>query len=161
MRTEITKSSEEVLSKDNSVTVFHKRLELLATEMFKVRSDLALQIMKEVFQFNNPTFCMNTFLRRNIRKTYHKLISIQYLALKILELIPGNMKTCNSLRSFKQLITIWVPNRCICRLCNARIAEVGFTLWACTKWVQNYVFLFTCLHFYSIYFMIFLLVDFN
>ena len=93
------------------MTVFHKRLELLATEMFKVRSDLALQIMKEVFQFNNPTFCMNTFLRRNIRKTYHKLISIQYLALKILELIPGNMKTCNSLRSFKQLITIWVQNR--------------------------------------------------
>ena len=90
----------ELLGKDNSLTVDHEKLELLATEVFKVRDNLALDIIKEVFQFKKPTYNLrsiaNTFLSRNIRTTYHR----QHFAPKIWEQVLENMKTCGSLRVF-------------------------------------------------------------
>ena len=90
----------KLLAKDNSLTVHHKKLELLATEVFKIRDNLALDIIKDVFQFKKPTYNLrsiaNTFLSRNIRTTYHR----QHLAPKIWKQVLENMKTCGSLRAF-------------------------------------------------------------
>ena len=47
-------SFEELLEKDHSVTVHHKNLQALATEIFKVKSDLAPDIMKDVFELKEP-----------------------------------------------------------------------------------------------------------
>ena len=47
---------EEILHKDNSVTVHYKNLQLLATEIFKVRNDIALDIKREslpTYQISN------------------------------------------------------------------------------------------------------------
>lgn len=66
---------EELLSKGNSVAVRLKNLQPLATEIFKVRKDIAPIILKEVFQFENPTrnLCsdVNTFLSQKTRATHH------------------------------------------------------------------------------------------
>ena len=43
-------SFKELLEKDHSVTVHHKNVQVLVTETFKVRIDLASQIMKDVFE---------------------------------------------------------------------------------------------------------------
>ena len=45
---------DELLPKDNSVSVHHRNLQFLATENFKVKIDLAPNIMKKVFQFGEP-----------------------------------------------------------------------------------------------------------
>ena len=119
---------EELLGKNNSVTVHHTNLQLFATKIFKVRNDLAPDIMKEVFQFKNTTFNLrsegNTFLSRKIRTTYHRLNSIQHFSPKIREKVPKDMKTCSSRKFFKQLIKTSVPNRCPCRLCKIYMAQV-------------------------------------
>lgn len=66
---------EELLSKGNSVAVRLENLQPLATEIFKVRKDIAPIILKEVFQFENPTrnLCsdVNTFLSQKTRATHH------------------------------------------------------------------------------------------
>ena len=43
-------SFEDLLEKDNSVSIQHKNLQALAIEMFKVHIKTSLEIMQEVFQ---------------------------------------------------------------------------------------------------------------
>ena len=43
-------SFKELLEKDHSVTVHHKDLQVLVTEIFKVKNDLAPDIMKGVLE---------------------------------------------------------------------------------------------------------------
>ena len=63
-------SFKELLEKDHSVTVHHKNLQALVTEIFKVKNDLAPDIMKDVFELKEPPYNLrsesNHFTRRNI-----------------------------------------------------------------------------------------------
>ena len=43
-------SFKELLGKDHSVTGHHKNVQVLVTEIFKVKDDLAPDIMKDVFE---------------------------------------------------------------------------------------------------------------
>ena len=104
-------SFEELLNKNSSVTVHHKNLQLIATEIFKIRNNLALDITKDVFQFKDPTYDLHSNVK-NFWATYHVLNSIRCLAPKIWKQVPKNKKSCGSLMSFKQLIKTWIPNRC-------------------------------------------------
>ena len=49
-------SFEELLEKDHSVTVHHKNLQVLVTEIFKVKNNLAPDIMKNVFELKEPPY---------------------------------------------------------------------------------------------------------
>ena len=42
-------SFEDLLEKDNLVSIHHRNIQALATEMFKVKNNVALEIMKELF----------------------------------------------------------------------------------------------------------------
>ena len=42
-------SFENLLKKDNSVSIHHRNIQALATEMFKVKNNIAPEIMKEYF----------------------------------------------------------------------------------------------------------------
>ena len=41
----------ELLSKDKSVTIHQRNLQLLATKIFKTKNELNLKIMEEIFTF--------------------------------------------------------------------------------------------------------------
>ena len=43
----------ELLSKDKSVTIHQRNLQLLATEIFKTKNELNPKIMEEIFTFKN------------------------------------------------------------------------------------------------------------
>ena len=49
-------SFKEPLKKDHPVTVQHKNLQALVTEIFKVKNDLAPDIMKDVFELKEPPY---------------------------------------------------------------------------------------------------------
>ena len=70
-------SFKELLEKDHSVTVHHKNLQALVTEIFKVKNDLAPDIMKDVFELKEPPYNLrsesNHFTRRNVKTTYYGL----------------------------------------------------------------------------------------
>ena len=46
----------ELLQKDNFVTIHQKNLQVLATEIFKAKIDLSLEIVKEVFELKDPSY---------------------------------------------------------------------------------------------------------
>ena len=100
------------------------------TEIYKVKNGIAPEIMKDIFELQNPSynlrsFC-NQFRRENIRTVHYGLQSVRYLGLKIWELVPNNIKYSNSLSKFKKLVKPWKPEACPCRLCKTYIAQVGF-----------------------------------
>ena len=48
-------SFKEIFKKDHSVTVHHKILQILVTEIFKVKNDLAPDVMKDVFELKETS----------------------------------------------------------------------------------------------------------
>ena len=46
----------ELLDIDNSVTVHQKNLQVLVTEIYKVKIGIATEIMKDIFELQNPMY---------------------------------------------------------------------------------------------------------
>ena len=76
-------SFKQLLEKDYSVTVHHKNLQILVTEIFKVKNNLAHDIMKDVFELKEPPYNLrsesNHFTRQNVKTIYYGLLSIKHL----------------------------------------------------------------------------------
>ena len=92
---------EELLNKDNSVSIHHSNIHVLAIEMQKVANDMSPDIMNEVSKLRNS-------LHYNLRHTlhfstdpihsvYNRTESTSYLGPKIWEQIPAEIKNKDSL----------------------------------------------------------------
>ena len=57
-------SFKRLLEKDHSVTVHHKNLQVLVTEIFKVTNNLAPNIMKDVFELKEPSYNLKEHQKR-------------------------------------------------------------------------------------------------
>ena len=66
------------------------------------------------------------FKRENVKTTHYGIQSVRYLGPKMWNMVPDNIKNCNSLNKFKNSIKLWKPNECPCRLCKNWITQVGF-----------------------------------
>ena len=123
-------SFSELLNLDNSVTVHQKNLQVLVTEIYKVKNGIAPEIMKDIFELQNPSYNLglsrNQFRTENIKTVHYGLQSVRYLGPKIWELVPNNFKYSNSLSKFKKLIKSWKPKACPCTVYKTYIAQVGF-----------------------------------
>ena len=121
---------DELLDKDNSVTIHQKNLQVLATEIFKVKNGLSPEIMKQVFELREAPYNFRSesslFKRENVKTTNYGIQSIRYLGPKIWDLLPNNIKNSSSLVNFKKKIKFWKPTQCPCKLCKKYIARVGF-----------------------------------
>ena len=115
---------------DNSVTINQRNLQILATEIFKVKNSLAPEIMTEVFEIKEPHYNLRSeashFKKENIKTTHHGIQPARHLGPKIWNIVPQNVRESNSLNKFKSLIKFWKPDTCLCRLCKNYIAQVGF-----------------------------------
>ena len=91
-------SFETLLKHDKSVSIHIKKLQYLATEIFKVNNDLCPEIMKEIFNFyKNPTYNLrsgNHLTRRNIETKHYGIETISNLGAKIWNLLPEEIKKC-------------------------------------------------------------------
>ena len=123
-------SFSELLDLDNSVTVHQKNLQVLVTEIYKVKNGIAPEIMKDIFELQNPSYNLrstcNQFRRENIKTVHYGLQSVRYIGPKIWELVPNNIKYCDSLSKFRKLIKSWRLESCPCRLRKTYIAHLGF-----------------------------------
>ena len=71
-----TSSFEELLDKDESVTVHHRNIQLVAIEMFKVKNSLCPEIFKDLFLLNpNNT---GSFLIPNVNSEFMGKLSLRY-----------------------------------------------------------------------------------
>ena len=123
-------SFEDLLEKDNSVSIHHKNLQALAIEMFKVHTKTSPEIMQEVFQVkeqgNYNLRNQTDFVIPQVKSVNHGLESIRFLGPKIWESLPNDLKNKESVDSFKTAIKRWKPESCPCRLCKTYLQNIGY-----------------------------------
>ena len=104
-----------LLKKDNAVTVQSRNLQVLATEVYKVKMGLTQQLVKELFPLSthayNLTFTYE-FKLENVRTVYYDTASLSFLGPRAWERVPLEIKSSNSLEEFKNKIKSWIPENC-------------------------------------------------
>ena len=125
-----TSSFEELLETDNSVSVHHRNIPVLATELHKIVNGLSPEIIKEDFPFNEKTF-YNTRNKimlhsKSIKSVAFGSETLPHLAPKIWELPSVEIEDVDSVASFKRAIKKWKPINCPCRLCRTYVFQVDF-----------------------------------
>ena len=126
---DINSSFQELLIEDNSLNIYHRNLQKLVTEIFKVKNSLSPELMNDVFEFIKKPYSLRTtshFRSRKIRATKYGIETPSYLGPKLWSLVPNEYKTIESLADFMAKIKTWVPENCPCRLCKTYIHQVGF-----------------------------------
>ena len=124
-----TSTFEELLRKDNSVSIHHKNLQVLATEMFKIKNKMSPKILDEIFYEKTSLYNLrqnSSFFIRKVHSVYHGTESLSFLGPKIWELVPKDLKQSKSLQIFKNKIKRWEVLDCPCRLCRTYLQNIGF-----------------------------------
>ena len=88
---------------DKSVTIYHRHLQVLATELYKVRHGLALELMNNIFEKINVTYNFrknSTFETRNIKTVYYGSEPISFtgfcqVTLRIQKILPSSNQILN------------------------------------------------------------------
>ena len=101
-------SFDELLEKDESVSIHHQNIQNLGIEMFKVLNGESPQVVNEIFRVRDET---SYELRRrscfhipSVNTVFSGTESIRFLGTKISELLPNDIKCLEDLRYFKTAI---------------------------------------------------------
>ena len=90
-------SFDELLQKDDSVSIHMRNIQILATEMYKLINNLSPTIMNRVFKMNSDSRYnlrqISQFSRPLVKTVYYGTVSISYLGLKIWYMLPDDCKT--------------------------------------------------------------------
>ena len=126
-----TSTFDELLKKDGSVTIHHRNIRALATEMYKVLNGLAPTFMREIFPQRNLANleCVAGNLRNQVKfynianpkSTNYGLDTLRHLGPIIWKAIPNVIRESPSLNIFKVRIKGWETSNCPCRLCKIYI----------------------------------------
>ena len=122
-------SLDEMLIKDKSVSIHQINLQLLATEIFKVKNGVSTGVTEDILHFvNKPDDLRNNriLIRKRNRTVFYGTESLSSLAPRIWELLPQSLKGKTELSQFKTKIKTWTTSQCPCRLCKKYIGHVGF-----------------------------------
>ena len=92
----------EFLEKHNSTTIHNRNIQLLATELLKVKNGLSLTFMtKSSWKMHSiiMTYEKNEFKRNNVKTVYNGTET--FLEPRIWEIVPDYIKKSNSFEKFK------------------------------------------------------------
>ena len=120
-----------MLDKDKSVSVHHKNIQVLATEIYKTVNGLAPTIKNSIFEIKNIEYNLrnkNNFKSRRINSVRYGIDSLTYLGPKIWNIALEDIKKSESLNVFKTKIKKRIPGDCPCRLCRPFIQNLGYLI---------------------------------
>ena len=104
---DLSSSFPELLEKDKSVTLHHRNLKTLAQETFKVRNNMAPEILTEIFPHKESSYSLrnSTALQgRSIKIAMYGSGTISSLGLKIWDILPTELQEIVSPTLFKKKI---------------------------------------------------------
>ena len=118
----------ELLTKNGSVSIHHRNIQLVAVEMFKVKNALIPEIMKNLFQFQiDKKYCKNDFIRPNVDSVYKGEWSLRWFGPTVWDnMLPESYKEIETLETFREEIKKWIPENCPCKTCKDYIHGLGY-----------------------------------
>ena len=124
-----TSTFEQLLKKDNSVSIHHRTIQLLAIEMFKIINKCGPELVRDLFKLDNNTNTRSNraFFRPNVQTEEYGKESIRYFGPVVWDdMLPAKYKSIKKLKKFKEEIKSWTPTNCPCKLCKEYIGGVGY-----------------------------------
>ena len=118
-----------LLTRDNSVSVHKRNLQLLMTEIYKTKSNITPSFMTEIFIEKNPPYHLRSkslLQMPKARTVRFGVESIAFLGCKLWHGISNDIKQSLNISIFKKRIKEWKGDECNCRLCKTFVAQVGF-----------------------------------
>ena len=97
-------SFRELLERDNSVTIHERNIQVLLTEIFKVKSGAAPQIMEEIFKFKDHSYRLrknNSIERQIIKSRKYGSETVSNLEAKVWDIQLENIKKAESFQETK------------------------------------------------------------
>ena len=110
-------SFQELLDKDNSITIHHRNLQRLAVEMYKVKKNISPIPMQELFTAQANVHGLRNkrcWYIPNVRTVGYGTETIIFRWPKTWELVPTEIKVSKSLQEFKAKIKVWKAEGCTC-----------------------------------------------
>jgi len=110
---------EQLLEKSNKSTIGIRKLQILATEIFKTINNLNAPYMKEIFELNtirNPERKM--LMVKVIESKKYGTDSLRHMGPKIWNCLSPELKNTKNLTIFKGLIKSWNGPSCNCNACQ-------------------------------------------
>jgi len=120
---------QQLLDKDNAITIHDQNLKKLAIQMYRVKHNLCPLPVQELFKnYENPYNLRNgrCWEIPNVRTVNYGRETIRYRGPKTWDLLPAEIKDTSSLQEFKSIIKKWKPQGCACRLCNDYVFNLGY-----------------------------------
>ena len=120
---------QELLDLDNSVSIHHKNIQKVAIEMYKVKNNLSLPLINNLFKFNSSNYNLRgkrTWDIPEVRTVSHGMETIRYRGPLIWEMLPSFIKDSKNVITFKNNIRNWKATECKCRLCKIFIPNLGY-----------------------------------
>ena len=122
-------SFDELLAKDNSVSVHQRNLQLLMIEICKTKKSLNPPFMEDIFVEKTK---ISYNLRNNdglllprANTTAHGIETIRYVGSRLWQTLPSEVKESRTLEIFKGLIKSWTRDKCNCKLWETYIPNLG------------------------------------
>ena len=101
---------QELLQRNRSVSIHHKNIQTLTTEVFKVVNDICPPIMKTFFDFRENCYNIRKFQemrQQKIRTVRYGLETAFYRAPQLWSLVSENLKSLPNVNLFKSKIKHW------------------------------------------------------
>ena len=111
-----TSTFSDLLELDKTLSIHHRNIHSLATEMYKVKNNISPPFMKELFTYNEET---GKFYRPNVRTVRMGQESLRSFGPIVWNtMLPERIKDNQNISMFKERIKSWIPENCKCKLCN-------------------------------------------
>ena len=85
--------------------------------------------MNDIFETRNIGYSLRSqtdFSQQSVNTESFGINSLKYLASKVWNIVPADLKSLSNLNSFKKKIRKWEPKECHCKLCKTYIHNVGY-----------------------------------
>ena len=114
---------EELLIRNNEVSIHQKQLRTLATEIYKSLTDVNPDFMKNYFSIKGIPYSLkngSALKIPSVRSTYYGINSIHFRACLLWNKLPNSLKESQLLPEFKHKIKAIEKMDCSCTICRSR-----------------------------------------